>query len=64
MNLRSSLRTKTEEDLKAWQPVYDKNGYVVQITVPDNIGSTTGYLRLICQDINVASVITVSESLR
>lgn len=51
----------TPEDLEAWNPVFDERGSIIRITVPVKFGSTTRYLRIICQDINTASIITVNE---
>lgn len=53
----------TAEDVANWNPVYDTQGNIVQITVPSSIGSTC-MLRLICQDISDASIITINEEIQ
>ena len=60
---RNSIRTKTPEDLKKWNPVFDDAGNIVQITVPESIGANTVTLRIICQDIGSDAVITVNEEI-
>ena len=64
MKYRSKQSVNTAEDIAKWNPVYDEYGSIVQITVPDDIGTTTGYLRIGCQGINSTSVITVNEEIR
>lgn len=53
----------TTDSLSNWQPVYDEAGNVSQITVPSGVGSSTAYIRICCQDITAASVITVNEKI-
>lgn len=60
---RSSVRVKTAEDLSKWNAVFDEAGNIVQITVPESIGTTTVTLRIVCQDIGRDSVITISREM-
>lgn len=60
---RDSVRPQSREELKAWQPVYDEAGNIIQVTVPEKIGTTSETLRIICQDINSKSIITINEEI-
>ena len=60
---RSNIRLKTRDDLRKWKPVFDEAGNIVQITVPEDVGTSTMTLRIICQDINSNSVITINEEI-
>lgn len=63
-SMRSAQIVAMEKDLADWAPVYDGYGRIVQITVPGNIGTTTAYLRIVCQNINENSVITINEEIK
>jgi hypothetical protein len=53
----------TEEKMSAWNPVFDSNGNVVELTIPASISASCVYFRFAVQHIDVNSVITVNESL-
>lgn len=55
--------TTTAEDLAKWNPVFDENGNVIQITLPSGVQSSTRYVLIVCQDIGKDSVITVNEEI-
>lgn len=56
--------TVTAEDLANWNPVFDENGNIVQITLPSGVRSSTRYIRIVCQDINTSSIVTVNEEIQ
>lgn len=58
--LLTNLNVTTTSSLANWSPVYDSNGYITQITVPDGAGSNMRYIRICCQDLNKTSVVTVN----
>jgi len=61
--LISSENSFTEAgDLADWNPVFDANGNVTQITVPEDVDHLICYLRITCQDIRSDSVIYVVEN--
>ena len=56
----NSFRTQT--DLADWSPVFDADGNVTQITVPEDVDHLIYYLRITCQDIRSDSAIYVVEN--
>lgn len=58
----ASFQTKSADQLDGWQPVYDGDGNIVQITVSARVGNAA-YLRICCQDIGADSVITVNQEI-
>ena len=60
----NSYSILTDEDLLIWNPVFDEAGNIIQITIPAEYGTSTVYLRIICQDINNTSIITVNEPIQ
>lgn len=49
----------TAEQMANWNPVYDAKGNVLQVTLP--VTSAVAYIRICCQELSEASVITVNE---
>lgn len=59
----ASMQTKTADNLEKWSPVFDEAGSIIQLTVPNRIGVDTVYLRICCQELSGASVITINEEI-
>lgn len=55
--------TNSVEDLASWSPVFDGDGNIIQITIPSGVRSSTRYIRIVCQDINSNSIITMNEEI-
>lgn len=50
-------------NLSAWEPVFDENGNLLQVTIPSAISTSAVYFRFSVQDINENSIITVNEKI-
>ena len=58
-NYLTNSTIRTVDQLANWSPVYDAKGNVLQVTLP--VTSEVAYIRICCQELSAASVITVNE---
>lgn len=49
--------------IATWNPVYDADGNIIQITIPSGLSQSCVYFRFNMQDINEYSIITVNEEI-